>query len=183
LRKLIFAINMSLDGCCDHTKSGISDDTFKYYIDLVKSVDLFVYGRKTHELMVPYWPDVAKDPTSTKSDKDFADAFTSVKKVVFSKSLGESPEDKNTKFVSTDLRDEILKLKQEPGGDILTGGVSIPSQLINLDLVDQYNIVVNPVFVGDGTRLLEGFTLERKLGLIEARSFKSGSVLLKYLKK
>lgn len=75
MRNLIFAINISLDGCCDHTKFGGSEEILKYYTDLVRDVDLFVYGRKTYQLMIPYWPDVAKDQSTTKAEKEFAQAF------------------------------------------------------------------------------------------------------------
>ena len=76
--------------------------------------DLLVYGRKTYQLMVPYWPDIAKSQSETKADIEFAQAFVSKKKIVFSRSLA-SAEDENTRIVRTNLRDEILKLKQEPG--------------------------------------------------------------------
>jgi len=101
---------------------------------------------------------------------------------VVSKTLNDSAVEKNARIVRTNLQDEILKLKKEEGGNIIAGGVSIPSQLINLGLVSQINIVVNHIFVGGGTRLLEGFSLERKLKLVDTKSLKSGSVLLRYLK-
>src|SRR6266496_3495085 len=131
MRKLIYAINISVDGCCDHTKGGGSTEILKYYTDLVRDADLFVYGRKTYQLMVPYWPDVAKNPSGeTKENIEFAQAFNSIKKIiVFSKTL-DKVEGKNTEIVRTNLKDEILKLKQEPGKYILTGGADIPSQLI-----------------------------------------------------
>src|ERR1700739_2104907 len=126
MRKVIYAINITVDGCCDHTKQLADEEPFEYFIHLLREADLQVFGRKTYQLMVPYWPDVAKDPSSTKADKEFADAFDSLGKVVFSRSL-ESAEGKNTRIVRTDLRDEILKLKQEEGKDILAGGTDIPS--------------------------------------------------------
>ena len=134
--------------------------------------------------MVPYWPDVAKDPSSTKADIEFAQTFVSKKKVVFSRSLA-SAEDGNTRIVRTNLHDEILKLKQEPGRPVLVGGVDIPSQLIELGLVDEYRFVVAPIFVGEGRRLLEGISLPEKLRLklVESKIFKSGSVALRYLKQ
>ncbi|HEY6330759.1 MAG TPA: dihydrofolate reductase, partial [Blastocatellia bacterium] len=87
MRSLIYAINVTIDGCCDHTKMMADEELFEHYIQLIRDVDLIVYGRKTYQLMVPYWPDVAKDPTSTKADKEFAEAFDSVNKIVFSQSL------------------------------------------------------------------------------------------------
>jgi dihydrofolate reductase len=184
MRKLIYAINLSLDGCCDHTKMSPDEQTFDYYIQLVRDAGLFVYGRKTYQLMVPYWPDVAKDPSSTKADIEFGQAFVSVKKVVFSRTL-DSVEDKDARVAHGNLHDEILKLKQEPGKDILTGGVDIPSQLIELGLVDEYRVVVHPILVGAGRRLLEGVNLPEKLPLklVESKSFDSGSVLLRYSKQ
>jgi dihydrofolate reductase len=134
--------------------------------------------------MVPYWPDIAKSQSETKEDIEFAQAFDSLNKVVFSRSLA-SAEDKNTRIVRTNLRDEILKLKQEPGRDILVGGVSIPSQLIELGLVDEYRFVVQPIVAGEGRRLLEAVSLPEKLQLklIETKTFKSGCVALRYLKQ
>jgi len=184
MRNVIYAINLTLDGCCDHTKFNPDEELFEYYIQLLRDVDLFVYGRKTYQLMVPYWPDAAKDPSSTKADVEFAQAFVSKKKVVFSRSLAEA-DDGNTRTVRTNLRDEILKLKQEPGKDILAGGVDIPSQLIQLGLVDEYRFVVQPIVAGEGRRLMEGVNLleKRRLKLVETKTFKSGSVALRYLKQ
>src|SRR5260370_24841830 len=131
--------------------------------------------------MVPYWPDAAKDQSSTKAEIEFANKFDSINRIVFSQSL-DSAEGKNTRIVRTNLRDEILKLKQEQGKDILTGGVSVPSQLIELGLVDEYRVVVHPVVAGEGIRLLEGVSLPEKLRLtlVESKTFKSGSIDLRY---
>jgi dihydrofolate reductase len=184
MRKLIYAINVTLDGCCDHTKMIADEETHEYFTKLLRDVDLQVFGRKTYQLMVPYWPDVAKDESATKADKEFARAFDSTKKVVFSRSL-DSAGDKNTRIVRTDLREEMLKLKQEPGKDILVGGVDIPSQLAELSLIDEYRFVVQPIIAGEGRRLLEGVSLPEKLRLklVESKIFKSGSVALRYLKQ
>ena len=107
-----------------------------------------------------------------------------MQKIVFSRSV-DSVEDKNTRIVRTNLRDEIVKLKQERGKNILVGGVSIPSQLIELDLVDEYRFVVGPIIAGEGRRLLEGASLPERLQLklVESKSFKSGCVALRYLKQ
>jgi dihydrofolate reductase len=184
MRNVIYAINLSLDGCCDHTKFNPDEETHGYFTHLLREVDLLVFGRKTYQLMVPYWPDVAKDPSSTKSDKEFGQAFASKKHLVFSRSL-DSVEGKKTRIVRTNLRDEILKLKQEPGKDILVGGVDIPSQLIKLGLVDEYRFVVMPIIAGAGKRLMEGVNLPEKLRLklVDSEIFKSGSVALRYLKQ
>jgi dihydrofolate reductase len=181
MRKLVFAINLTLDGCCDHTKGMADAELHDFYTNLLRDADTFVYGRKTYELMVPFWPEVAKNNSGdNKATNEFAHAFTSVKKiVVFSRSLV-STEEQNAIVVRGDVRDEILKLKQQEGKNILTGGVDIPSQLIELGLVDEFYFVIQPLVVGEGRRLLERVTLQQKLQLIESKVFKSGCVALRY---
>jgi dihydrofolate reductase len=128
MRNVIFAINITLDGCVDHTKQFVDEELLEYFTHLTREADLQIFGRKTYQLMVPYWPDVAKDQSATKADTEFARAFVSINKIVFSRSLDRA-EDRNTRIVRGNLRDEMLKLKQEKGKDILVAGVDIPSQL------------------------------------------------------
>ena len=186
MRNLIYAVNLSIDCCCDHTKFRPDEETFDYFLHLLRAADTFLNGRKTYQLMVPYWPDVLKNPSGeTKADYEYAKAFVAVDKiVVISRSLDEV-EEKNTRIVRTSLHDEILKLKQEPGKNILTGGVSIPSQLAELGLIDEYRIVIHPIVVGEGRRLFDSINLQEKLPLklVESTVFKSGSVALRYLKQ
>jgi len=184
MRKLIFAINITLDGCCDHTKQFVDEEQLEYFTHLTRDADLQVFGRKTYELMVPYWPDVLKDQSATKADAEFAQAFVAINKIVFSRSL-DGAQDNNTRIVRTDLRDEILKLKQEQGKSILVGGVDIPSQLIELGLVDEFRFVVGPIIAGEGRRLLDGVSLPQslQLKLVESKVFRSGCVALHYLKQ
>lgn len=185
MRKLIFGINITLDGCCDHTKGSANEEVHDYFTQLLKEVDVLVYGRKTYQLMVPFWPDMAKNHSATtKAMDEFAQAFDAVDKiVVVSRSMDEA-EGKNTKIVRTNLGDEILKLKQEEGKAILTGGVAIPSQLIQLGLVDEYHFVVHPIIAGEGRRLLDGVSLQEQLQLklVDSTVFESGHVALRYLK-
>lgn len=184
MRNVIFAINITLDGCCDHTKQFVDDEQLEYFTHLTREADLQVFGRKTYQLMVPYWPDVLKSPSATKADTEFARAFDSINKVVFSRTL-DSAESRNTRIIRGNLRDEMVKLKQEQGKDILVGGVDIPSQLIQLGLVDEYRFVVGPIIAGEGRRLLEGVSLPERLQLklVDSKVFKSGRVALRYLKQ
>ncbi len=184
MRKLIYAINLTLDGGCDHTNGVPDEGMFEYHTHLVRDADLLVFGRKTYQLMVPYWPDVAKNPSETKEDREFAETFVSKNKIVFSQSL-ERAEDKNTTIVRTNLRDEIVRLKHQQGNYILVGGVDIPSQLIALGLVDECRFVFMPILAGAGRRLLENISLQEKLRLklVESKIFKSGFVALHYVKQ
>lgn len=185
MRKLIYAINVSLDGCCGHNHVVADESVLDYYTQLVLGMGLFVYGRKTYELMSPYWPNIAKNPAGeSKADVDYAKAFCSVNKVVFSRTLGKVAE-RDTRIVASGLRDEILKLKQESGKDILTGGVDIPSQLIELGLVDEFRIGISPVIAGAGRRLMEATKMPERLRLkfIESQVLKSGFLILHYSKQ
>ena len=186
MRKLIYAINVTLDGCCDHTKvTAPEEGLMDYYTQLVREAGTFVWGRATYQLMVPYWPDIARNPPAgeSRADIEFAKAFDAVREiVVFSRTL-EKPEDKKVKLVRTGLRDEILKLKQEPGKDIMAGGVDIPSQLMALDLIDEYRIVVQPIIAGEGRRLSPARLQESlRLKLVDSKTFKHGSIALHYRK-
>ena len=182
MRNLIFGINLTADGCCDHTKMIPSEEIYEYYSNLMRDVDLLVFGRKTYQLMVPYWPDIAKSQSESKAANEFARAFDAIDKLVFSRSLDTS--EPNTRIVRTGLKDEILKLKQQQGKNILAGGVSVPSQLIELGLVDEYRFIVHPVIAGEGRRLLEGINLPQRfqLEMVDSKILKPGCVALRYLK-
>ena len=188
MRKLIFAINTTLDGCVDHTKFFPEEEIMVYFTRITRDAGTFLYGRKTYELMIPYWPDVAKTPPGQDDrdvDIEYAKAFDAVEKiVVFSQSLA-GAEGEKTRIVSTDLQDEVLKLKQEPGKNIFTGGVNLAAQLAELGLIDEYHVVVHPIIVGEGRRLFEGINLREKLQLklVESTVLKSGAVVLRYVKK
>ena len=182
MRKVIYAINVTLDGCCDHTKMIADEEIHRYFTQLMRDVDLLVFGRKTYQLMVPHWPDLAKNHSQNAAQNEFADAFDSINKLVFSQSLDSAQG--NTRIVRTKPQDEILRLKGERGKNILIGGVNIPSQLVEHGLVDEFYFVVQPIVAGAGRRLLEDIGLQERLQfqLVETRVFKSGCVALHYSK-
>ena len=187
MKKVIFAINTTLDGVVEHMKIGPPDpETGEYFIRLTRDTDTLLYGRKTYQLMVPYWPDVLKNPSGrTTAAIEFAQAFDAVGKIiVFSQSL-DSAEGEKTRIVRTSLHDEVLKLKQEQGKNIMTGGVHLASQLAALGLIDEYHFAVHPIIAGEGRRLFEGINLQEKLQLrlVESKTFTSGCVVLRYLKQ
>ena len=186
MRKLIFGINITLDGCCDHTKGNPDEEIHEYFAQLMRDADTLLYGRKTYQLMVPFWPEVAKNQSGpTKALNDFAKAFDAIEKIVVCSRSLQNVEDENTTIISSNLKEEILKLKQQPGKSISTGGVDIPSQLIELGLVDEFHFVIHPIIAGAGRRLFEGTSLPERLQLklVESKIFKSGCIALRYLKQ
>lgn len=183
MRKIIYGINLTADGCCDHTAFSGGDELHEYFTNLLRGVDLVVYGRKTYELMVPFWPQVAREQSESEAVNEFARVFSAIDRVVFSTTLTSA--DDHTKIVRGNLRDEILKLKQAPGKNISIGGVDLPAQLIALGLVDEFYFLVHPVMAGEGRRLLEGANLQEQLQLKPAGSevLASGCVALHYRKQ
>ena len=186
MRNLVYTINLSVNGCCDHSilgPEGITDEVAAYHMDIMRDIDLTVFGRKTYELMVPYWPDVAKDPSADPTDLEFARKFIAMDKIVFSRTLAHA--EANTRVVHADPGEELLRLKKETGKKISVGGVDLAEQLIALGLVDEYYFVILPVIVGEGRRLLGGTGMAEKLNLklIGSKAFESGAVALHYVKQ
>ncbi|MES2702412.1 MAG: dihydrofolate reductase family protein [Bacteroidota bacterium] len=185
MRKLVFGINLTMDGCCDHTKGSANEDVHEYFAQLMREADTLLYGRKTYELMVPYWPDVAKGNTGqTKAINDFAQAFASIDNIVVCSRTLNNVAGKNTHIIRNNLKEEVMKLKQQPGGNISTGGVDIPSQLIAMGLVDEFHIVIQPIVAGAGRRFLDNTNLPEslQLKLVASKVFDSGHVALRYVK-
>jgi len=184
MRKLIYGINVSLDGCCDHTKFSGGDDIHEYFGALLQEADLVIYGRKTYELMVPFWPEVAKTQSMDEVANNFAKVFDNLERIVVSRTL-KHVEDLRTTIIQGNLKDEILKLKQQPGKAISTGGVELPAELIALGLVDEFHFVVHPVIVGEGRRLFIDMKLPERLGLklLKSKTLESGCVALHYIKQ
>nr|WP_068889760.1 dihydrofolate reductase family protein [Pedobacter panaciterrae] len=181
MRKLIYGINISLDGCCDHTKFGGADDVHDYFRELLEGVDLVIYGRKTYELMVPFWPEVAQTQSMNEASNAFARVFANLKRVLVSKTI-DTVDDEQTTIVHDNLKEEILKLKQQPGKAISTGGIELPARLIELGLIDEFHMVVHPVIVGQGRRLFAEMTLPENQGLklTGSQTLSTGCVALRY---
>lgn len=182
MRKVTFALNISVDGYCDHTSFNPDEEVHDYFTHLMDDVDLIFFGRIMYQLMFPYWADIAKDRSGTESENRFAQRLVSIDKVVISKSLDEVAE--NTRIVCSKPAEELLKLKQQSGKKILVDSVSMLPELIAAGLIDEFNLVVHPGIVGKGRPLLEAGSLQEKLNLrlVDTRIFKSGAVALHYLK-
>ncbi len=180
MRKLVLSINVSLDGFADHTVMIADDELHEFFSGLLDNTDIALFGRVTYQLMESYWPRAHEDPKATKSMLDFADRFNAIPKIVFSKTLERSEWNK-TRLVKRDVPEEIQKLKQLPGKDIVIFGSSdLTVRLIPYNVIDEYRIMVNPVVLGRGNPLFYGVSDKLNLKLINVRTFRSGNVLLYY---
>jgi dihydrofolate reductase len=150
------------------------EEIARYSRDLLGSIDTILFGRVTYELMAGYWP------AATTEDPIITDKMNNLPKVVFSRTL-EKANWKNTKLVREINKDDILKMKQQPGKDmVIYGSGSIVSALAQLGLIDDYRIFVNPIILGSGKPLFKNLAERMTLKLIETKTFESGVVLLHY---
>jgi dihydrofolate reductase len=180
MRKVMFAINISIDGCYEHTHFTPDEELMDYFTRLMRDTGLIVYGRKTYELMIPFWPEVAKNQSGTRSDIAFAEAMTPIKKIVLSRTLKNAAE--NTRVVNEDPEGLIRELKQQSGKKIAFSSISLLPRLLGLDLIDELYLVIHPVLVGENKRLFENLLVPEKLNfqLEHIQLFKSGAIALHY---
>lgn len=182
MRKLIVFNNVTLDGFFTDMKGDMSwahkeDAEWNAFVaDNANAGGLLLFGRITYELMVGYWP----TPHAIKDYPTVAERMNNLPKVVFSRTLDKVSWN-NTKLVKGDMAAEIRKMKKEPGKDmVILGSGSIVSQLAQEGLIDEYQIVVNPVVLGKGRTMFDGFKEKLTLKLTKTRTFGNGNVLLCY---
>jgi dihydrofolate reductase len=159
------------------------DEVLDFHTNLLRNPGLLLFGRITYQLMVPYWPDIARTQSEDKATNEFARVFDSLDKVVFSTTL-KHVEGNNTRIVRANVAEEVLSLKQQPGKDIFVDSLSIASQLSDRSLIDEYHFVVHPVVAGKGPRLFDTVKPRERLLLdfIGLKTFQSGVVALNYRK-
>jgi dihydrofolate reductase len=191
MRKVILSMQMTLDGFStgpndemDYLPSFTNEMMWK---DLhqemwrnLEAADTFILGRRTYQIWEKYWPAAANNPKSTESDIRFSRFADETQKIVISNTL-DRVEWKNTRLIKDNINEEIQKLKQQPGKNlIVAGGATVTKTLASLGLIDEYLIVVHPVILGKGKLLLKDLNVRQNLKLIGTRTFNSGAVELLY---
>ena len=180
MRKLIAAINMTLDGFCEHTALIADEEIHQHYTELLTNAGILLYGRITYQLMESYWPTVVKNPMGIKSMDEFAVAIDNIPKIVFSNTL-KNVEWKTAKLAKKDIKEEVLELKQQAGKDILVGSRSLIVTLLNLNLIDEFQLCVHPIILGSGlTPLLKNINDRINLKLLKTKTFGCCAVTLYY---
>ena len=182
MRKLIAAINMTLDGFCDHTAMIADEEIHQHYNELLSNAGTLIYGRITYQLMESYWPTVVKNPTGVKPTDEFAVTIDNIPKIVFSNTL-KNVDWKNTKLKREVIKEEILELKQSRNGgskNILVGSPSLIVALMNLNLIDEFQLSVQPIILGNGLPLLKNINDRIDLKLLKTKTFGCGAVTLYY---
>lgn len=175
MRKVILSMMVSLDNFIEPTNpeeewAVWDDEMTKYIMDFFNEVDTFLYGRVAYESMLDYWP---------KATGEFADIMNKTPKLVFSRTLNKA--DWNANIINGNIKDKITQIKMQPGKNlVLFAGTDIASAFINLDLIDEYRIIVNPLILGGGKPLFQNIKSRQNLKLINIKRFTCGNVILYY---
>ena len=182
MRKVVAAINMTLDGFCDHTAISPDEEIHEHYSELLNSADMLLYGRITYQLM-QYWRPFVENPSGDKSMDEFAVTMANIPKIVFSNSL-KSVEWNTAKLAKNDIAEEVLELRQSGNGgskDILVGSPSLIVALTNLNLINEFQLCVHPIILGNGAKLLwKNITDKVNLNLLKTKTFRCGAIILYY---
>jgi dihydrofolate reductase len=179
MRRVIAAINMTLDGFCDHTAIIADEELHQHYSDLLIQADTILYGRITYQLM-QFWQTVVKNPTGNKGIDEFAVIMDKVPKIVFSHTL-KDVEWESARLAGRGLKEEVLEIRQKEGGDIFVGSRSLIISLLKLNLIDELQLCVHPTILGNGlTPLLVNISDSIDLKLVKTKTLHSGAVILYY---
>jgi dihydrofolate reductase len=182
MRKVIAALNMTLDGYCDHTAVSPDAEVHDHYTQLLNKAGVLLYGRKTYELM-KFWQGLLQEPSGEQSMDDFAVSIDWIPKIVFSTTISNTEWESAT-VANKSLEEMVLELKQQSGADIFIGSRSLIVQLLNLNLLDEFQLMLHPVIAGGGLPLFEDIKESMQLKLSNTKQFASGAVILYFeLKK
>jgi dihydrofolate reductase len=176
---LTFALNVTLDGCCDHREGIADDELLQYFTELMDAAGAMLWGRITYELMESAWPAVARDETAPPAMQEWARKLEAKRKYVVSASRRDFSW-ANTYRVEGDLQEAVTQLKAKTPGGLLVGSPMLSTALEQLGLIDEYRLVVHPIFAGHGPTLFHGLEPSRRVELVSIKRLKSGVMALHY---
>lgn len=169
---------MTIDGFCDHTAGIPDEEIHQHYTELLGRGDAILYGRTTYQLM-EFWRTLLENPSTEKSMNDFAAAINKIQKIVFSRTI-KNVEWGSATIAKRELKEEVMELKQQSGKDIFVGSRSLIIQLINLGLIDEFQLCIHPVVAGKGLPLFENINDTTIFKLVKNKTFQNGAIILYY---
>jgi dihydrofolate reductase len=178
MRPLQYAINVTLDGCCDHRGIPTDEELHRYWAEKLAQADALLFGRLTYEMMAAAWRQSPQTEARPEWMQPFARTIDAARKYVVSSTLDRA--DWNAELVRGDLGTAVQHLKQQPGKGLFVGGVTLPQALAELGLIDEYELVVHPRLAGHGPTLFAGLSKPVDLKLVSRREFNSGAVAMRY---
>ena len=182
MRKIIAAMNMTVDGFCNHEAMDADDEIHEHYNKLLRNAGLLLYGRKTYQLMESYWPGVVQHPTGNKSEDDFAVLIDNVPKIVYSRTL-KNVDWKNTVLKHEVIKEDVLALRNsgpDDGNYLAVGSPGLIASFTNLGLIDEYQLMVHPLILGSGLTLFKDMIGSVRLKLLNTKTFGCGAVCFYY---
>jgi dihydrofolate reductase len=185
MRKVMYALSVSLDGFCEAANGDLSwsiadEELFQHFIEREARIDVHLYGRRLYETMAAYWPTADADPSASTPVVAYAKIWKAIPNIVFSKTLKQVGP--NSRLARGNIADEVNTLKAQAGQDLIVGGAELAASFMQLDLIDEYRLYVQPVILGSGKPMFRPLRDPLNLQLVETRTFRSGVVLLKYHK-
>ncbi len=180
--RLTFALNVTLDGCCDHREGIADDELHDHFAQLIGGSGAMLYGRTTYELMEAHWPAVARDENARRADREWARKLEDMPKYVVSASRRDFPWH-NSFHLEGDLREAVARLKDTTPQGVLVGSPMLSAALERLGLIDEYHLVIHPVLAGHGPYLFEGLERSRHLDLVSTTRLTSGVTAMHFRRK
>ena len=181
MRKVIAALNMTVDGICDHTAGIPDEEIHQHYTELLGQGDAILYGKTTYQLM-EFWQTFLENPSEEKAMNDFAIAIDKIPKIVFSHTL-KNVDWESATIAKGDLKDEVSELKQQSGKNIFVGSRSLIIQLMKLNLIDEFQLCIHPMVEGNGLPLFEDINDRIIFKLVKTKTFRGGAIILYYQPK
>ncbi|HET6437245.1 MAG TPA: dihydrofolate reductase family protein [Anaeromyxobacter sp.] len=177
-----FALNVTLDGCCDHREMVADDEMLRYWTRLMDAAGAVLFGRRTYELMEDAWPQVARDPKATPSNRNGAKKLEAKPTYAVSTTRCDLPWS-NTHHLEADLTRAVKAVKKATPRGVLVGSPQFSAALQRRHLVDEYRLVVHPVVAGQGPFLFSGLKPSLHLKFVAATRLKSGIVALHHRRR
>ena len=183
MRKVIYSHHVSLDGFIEGPNGEldwavVDEELHRRFIDLESTIDAHLYGRRVYETMAAHQSTADQNPSAPEYEVEYARIWQNKPKIVFSKTLERV--EWNSRLVRSNVGEEIAKLKGQPGKDMYLAGANLASTVIQLGLIDEYWLYVNPVVLGGGKPMFPALDTRLHLRLLETRTFGCGVVLLRY---
>ena len=179
---LTFGINVTLDGCCDHTAGIVDDELHDYFTGLMDDAGAMLWGRTTYEMMEGAWPAIARDEKAPRAEREWAIKLDAKPKYVVSTTRRDYSWE-NTIPVQGDLREAVQRIKEKTPAGVLVGSLKLGAELQRLDLIDEYRLVVHPILAGHGPRLFDGLAESRQLERLSVKTFKGGQTAMHFRRR
>ena len=183
MARLIYLLNVSLDGYVEAADHGldwstVDEELHGWFNEQMRSLDAMLYGRRMYELMSAYWPTAESDPALSAVEREFAEIWRALPKIVFSGQLDRV--EWNSRLMSGDVSERLADLRREFDGDLAVAGPTLARAFIERGRVDEYRLVVHPVVLGAGTPYFPPLDTRQQLRLLETQTFGSGVTYLRY---